>query len=119
GAHRASQGNVVSRPGPNQCHGSAGEFRRNDALNARNFFSSRVPAVKQNQFGAAGGGPVIKDKVFVFGSYQGLRDRREAETVVALVPSAAQRGGDFTGLGTTLTNPVDTLTGAPFTDAGG
>ena len=119
GRNPGSQVNVVSRAGTNEFHGSAWEFLRNDALNARNFFSSRVPAVKQNQFGAAGGGPVIKDKVFVFGSYQGLRDRREAETVVALVPSAAQRGGNFTSLGTTLTNPIDTLTGAPFTDAGG
>ena len=112
GRNPGSQVNVVSRAGTNKFHGSAWEFLRNDALNARNFFSSRVPAVKQNQFGAAGGGPVIKDKVFVFGSYQGLRDRREAETVVAL-------GGNFTSLGTPLTNPIDTLTGAPFTDAGG
>ena len=119
GRNPGSQVNVVSRAGTNEFHGSAWEFLRNDALNARNFFSSRVPAVKQNQFGAAGGGPVIKDKVFVFGSYQGLRDHREAETVVALVPSAAQRGGNFTSLGTTLTNPIDTRTGAPFTDAGG
>src|SRR5205814_9134448 len=114
-----SQVYVVSRAGTNEFHGSAWEFHRNDALNARNFFSSRMPAVKQNQFGAAAGGPVIKDKVFVFGSYQGLRDHREAETVVALVPSAAQRSGDFTSLGTTLTNPMDTRTGAPFTDTGG
>ncbi|PYV39816.1 MAG: hypothetical protein DMG09_08240, partial [Acidobacteria bacterium] len=119
GRNPGSQVNVVSRAGTNEFHGSAWEFLRNDALNARNFFSSRVPAVKQNQFGAAAGGPVIKDKMFVFGSYQGLRDHREAATLVALVPSAAQRGGDFTGLGTTLSNPMDTLTGAPFTDAGG
>ncbi|PYV07067.1 MAG: hypothetical protein DMG10_00185, partial [Acidobacteria bacterium] len=76
GRNPGSQVNVVSRAGTNEFHGSAWEFLRNDALNARNFFSSRVPAVKQNQFGAAGGGPVIKDKVFVFGSYQGLRDHR-------------------------------------------
>jgi len=119
GRNPGSQVNVVSRAGTNEFHGSAWEFLRNDALNARNFFSSRVPAVKQNQFGAAGGGPVIKDKVFVFGSYQGLRDHREASTVLAFVPSAAQRAGNFTGLGTTLTNPVDTLTGVSFTDAGG
>ena len=76
-----------------------------DALNARNFFSSRVPALKQNQFGAAAGAPIIKDRVFIFGTYQGLRDRREAQSVQAFVPSAAQRAGDFTSSAVTLTNP--------------
>src|SRR5437867_3196295 len=65
GRNPGSQVNVVSRAATNEFHGSAWEFLRNDALNARNFFSSRVPAVKQYQFGAAGGGPRIKDKVFV------------------------------------------------------
>jgi TonB dependent receptor-like, beta-barrel len=57
--------------------------------------------------------------LFVFGSYQGLRDRREADTIEALVPSAAQRAGDFSGSGVTLTNPIDTLTGLPFRDTSG
>ena len=115
--------NMTTKSGTNQYHGSVYEFFRNDKLNANSFFSNRSglprPVFRFNQFGLTAGGPVIKDKVFVFGSYQGLRDHREAETVVALVPSAAQRSGNFTGLGTTLTNPMDTRTGAPFTDAGG
>ncbi len=57
GRNPGSQVNVVSRSGSNEFHGSAWEFLRNDALNARNFFSSRVPALKQNQFGAAAGAP--------------------------------------------------------------
>ena len=61
----------------------------------------------------------MKDKLFAFGSYQGLRDHREAETIEALVPSTAQRNGDFTGLGYDITNPVDALTGQPFTDSTG
>ena len=61
----------------------------------------------------------MKDKLFVFGAYQGLTDHREAQSVQALVPSAAQRAGDFTGSGVTLQNPVDVLTGNPFTDAAG
>ena len=88
-----------------QFHGSAWEFLRNDALNARNFFSSRVPALKQNQFGAAAGGPVIKDKMFIFGTYQGLRDRREAQTVQAFVPSAARASRRLHGVGRDADQP--------------
>jgi hypothetical protein len=119
GRNPGSQINVLSKAGTNEFHGSAWEFLRNDALNARNFFAARVPAIKQNQFGAAAGGPILRDRIFVFGSYQGLRDRREAQTVEALVPSPAQRRGDFTGSGTTLINPEDPNTGAPFTDSAG
>jgi hypothetical protein len=118
GRNPGSQVNVVSKAGTNDFHGSAWEFLRNDALNARNFFSPRVPALKQNQFGVAAGGPVKRNSVFVFGSWERLRDRREAETVQALVPSAAERAGDFTSLGTPITNPVDP-SGKPFTDASG
>lgn len=119
GRNPGSQVSVVTKSGTNDFHGAAWEFLRNDALNARNFFADRVAALKQNQFGAAAGGPLKKNKLFVFGSYQGLRDHREAQSIEALVPSAAERSGDFTGLGTTLTNPVDPLTGKPFTDASG
>jgi hypothetical protein len=119
GHNPGSQVEVLSKAGTNSFHGAAWEFLRNDALNARDFFAPRVPAEKQNQFGAAAGGPVIKNKVFVFGSYQGLTNHQEAESVQALVPSAAQRAGDFTALGTTLSNPTDAVTGKPLTDAGG
>lgn len=119
GRNPGSQVNVVSRTGTNEFHGSAWEFLRNDALNARQFFSPRVPALKQNQFGVAAGAPIVRNKLFVFGTWQRLTDHREAETVQALVPSAAQRSGDFTSFGGTLLNPIDTLTGKPFTDAGG
>ena len=119
GRNAGSQINVVSKTGTNQFHGAAWEFLRNDALNARQFFAARVPARKQNQFGAAAGGPIRKDRLFVFGSYQGLRDRKEAASVNSTVPNATQRGGDFSGLNKTLNNPVDAITGQPFTTAGG
>jgi hypothetical protein len=119
GRNPGSQVNVLSKAGSNDFHGSAWEFLRNDALNARNFFTDRVPAQKQNQFGAAVGGPLKANSLFFFGSYQGLRNHQEASSIEALVPSAAERNGDFTGLGTTLQNPTDTLTGKPFTDASG
>jgi hypothetical protein len=119
GHNPGSQVEVLSKSGTNTFHGALWEFLRNEDLNARNFFSPRVPAEKQNQFGAAAGGPILKDKLFVFGSYQGLRDHREAQSIQALVPTDAQRSGDFTALGQPLTNPTDILTGNPFTDANG
>jgi hypothetical protein len=119
GHNPGSQVEVLSKAGTNTFHGALWEFLRNEDLNARNFFSPRVPAEKQNQFGAAAGGPVIKDRLFIFGSYQGLRDHREAQSIQALVPTDAQRSGDFTGLGQTLVNPTDVLTGLPFTDPNG
>jgi hypothetical protein len=119
GRNAGSQVNVVSKSGTNEIHGSAWEFVRNNHFNARNFFASRVPTKIQNQFGFAAGGPIRRDKIFVFGSYQGLRDRAEAVGVSSDVPSPAQRAGDFTALSRTLVNPVDTLTGQPFTDPSG
>jgi len=121
GRNPGSQITVVSKTGTNGFHGSVWEFLRNDALNSRNFFSDRVPAEKQNQFGAAVGGPIKKDKLFVFGSYQGLRDRPQAVPVVATVPSAAHRSGDFTDLlpDTVLVNPLDSATGRPYVDGSG
>ena len=119
GRNVGSQVNVVSKAGTNQLHGTLWEFLRNEDLNARNFFADRVPAEKQNQFGGAAGGALRRDKLFYFGSYQGLRDRPEAVPVQAIVPSEAERNGDFRGLGTTLTDPIDYLTGKPFTDSSG
>jgi len=119
GRNAGSQVNVVSKSGTNEFHGAAWEFHRNDNLNARNFFATRRSAQVQNQFGAAAGGPILRDKLFIFGSYQGLRDRREAVTSRLDVPSSAERSGDFRNLGKTLTNPVDVLTGQPFTAPNG
>mgnify|MGYP002153789003 CR=1 FL=1 len=121
GRNPGSQINVVSKAGTNEFHGAVWEFLRNDALNARSFFEPRVPGQKQNQFGFSAGGPVRRDKLFAFGSYQGLTDRREASTVVAVLPSDAHRSGDFTDLlpDVVLTSPVDPLTGLPFRDTDG
>ena len=99
GHNPGSQVEVLSKAGTNAFHGALWEFLRNEDLNARNFFSPRVPIQKQNQFGAAAGGPILKDKLFVFGSYQGLRDHREAQSIQALVPTDAERSGDFTAAG--------------------
>jgi carboxypeptidase family protein/TonB-dependent receptor-like protein len=121
GRNSGSQATVVARAGSNDFHGDVWEFLRNNALNARNFFAPTVPAIKENQFGATAGGPIKKDKAFFFGAYQGLRNRPQAVAQEVLVPSAAERNGDFTDLlpGTMLTNPVNPNTGAPFTSPSG
>ncbi len=90
--------NVVTKSGTNSFHGAIFEFLRNDALNARNFFQSGVTSLKRNQFGLTLGGPIRKDKTFFFVSYQGLRIRTDAFVNSVLVPTAAQRNGDFSAL---------------------
>ena len=84
--------NAVSKPGTNRLHGNAYEFLRNSALDARNFFDPTTgkPPFKRNQFGASLGGPIIKDRTFFFGDYEGLRQSL-GFTVVDQVPSAAAR----------------------------
>ena len=90
--------NVVTKSGTNQVHGSLWEFLRNQDLNARNFFSPSVkPQLIQNQFGAAGGGPIRKDKLFFFAAYEGLRIRPAALGTSAFPLTTAERGGDFSG----------------------
>src|SRR5215510_3691343 len=68
--------NIATRSGSNQFHGETFEFLRNNALDARNFFDAKKPQFKRNQFGAALGGPIYKDKTFFFFSYEGLRQRQ-------------------------------------------
>ena len=94
---------VVTRAGGNRYHGTLYEFLRNDGLDARNFFSQRVEPLKQNQFGGTLGGPVKNDRLFFFGYYEGFRNK-QGVTNSATVPTAQQRTGDFTGLGTPLIN---------------
>jgi hypothetical protein len=118
-----SQVSIVSKAGTNNFHGTAWEFHRNSALNSRSYFlklaGSRKPEQKQNQAGASAGGAVIRNKLFWFGSYQRLWDRSEAGSSQTIVPSDAQRAGNFTALSTQLRNPVNPLTNAPFTDSTG
>jgi hypothetical protein len=89
--------NSITRSGTNELHGSAYEFLRNSALDARNFFdtTSSPPPFRRNQFGADVGGPIIKSKLFVFGDYEGVRQLLST-TTVDIVPSAAARTGNLT-----------------------
>src|SRR3984957_7136763 len=94
GRNTGSTTNIVTRSGTNSFHGAAWEFLRNDAMDSSDYFTQGVQPLKQNQFGATFGGPILKDKTFFFGYYEGFRNR-QGETVPATVPSAAERQGNF------------------------
>ncbi len=110
GRSGASVVTVVTKAGSNGLHGSVYEFLRNDIFDARNFFTPRVPALKQNQFGFALGGPIVKDRTFFFGGYEGFRQRR-GFPASAGVPSLRVRQGDFSQ---EPVKPIDPLTGQRF-----
>jgi len=100
--------NVITRSGTNGVHGTLWEFNRDSAYNARSFFAKSVNKLVQNQFGGAAGGPIIKNKLFVFGSYQGLRVRSTALTSSAKPLTSTESSGVFSS---TIFDP---LTGQPF-----
>src|ERR1700730_3169896 len=106
GNNAGAQVSMVTKAGSNAFHGSAWEFHRDDKLNARSFFQPRRPTQQQNQPGASAGGRILPNKLFYFGSYQALSNRAEAGSAQALVPTDAQRLGDFSALGIVLKNPV-------------
>jgi len=89
---------IVTKSGTNQWHGNAFEFLRNGALNSKEYFTRQTDNIKRNQFGASIGGPLIKDKLFIFGNYQGTRQRSDVNSSETYVPSDAMRAGDFSAL---------------------
>jgi hypothetical protein len=97
GHSSGSTTNIITRSGSNAFHGAAWDFLRNDALDAKSFFAQDTEPLKRNQFGGVFGGPIKKDKTFVFLYYEGLRNR-QGETTSATVPTEAERGGDFAQL---------------------
>lgn len=108
--------NVQLKSGTNALHGDLFEFIRNTAVDARNFFRPAPLAkqiLKQNQFGATLGGPILKDKLFFFASYEGLRSVQETPSLTNVL-TPAQRNGDFSALlpGKQLKSPY---TGANYT----
>ncbi|MBI3695392.1 MAG: TonB-dependent receptor [Acidobacteria bacterium] len=100
--------NIITRSGTNDIHGSAFHFLRNGRLNARQFFAPVQDALKRNQFGGSLGGPIKKDKLFYFGTFQGTRLRNTPAGIISFVPTAAERNGDFSSLlpGRQLIDPV-------------
>lgn len=102
---------LTTRSGSNRLHGTLFEFVRNDAMDARNFFSVGVEHYKHNQYGGTLGGPVKKDNLFFFGSFQGTNQRGGPSPRTMTVPDASTRTGDFSRTGKTV---VDAATQEPF-----
>ena len=106
--HGAAGIDMVTRRGSNQFHGVAYDFIRNRAFQAGQFF--RPPAGKPpftyNQFGGSGGGPIVKDRTFFFGNYEGRR-RRTGTILQGLVPTSEMLAGDFSALDKTIRDPFN------------
>jgi hypothetical protein len=111
GKRSGGQITVVTTSGTNQWHGSAFEYLRNNKLDARNFYTvgEGAPPFKRNQFGGSLGGPIVRDKMFIFGTYEGFRERLNDDTT-AVVPSAQARQGLIPCY---LANPTNTAAACP------
>ena len=113
GRNAGGQLNVVLQSGANQVHGTAYEFFRNQVTDARNFFAppgAQSPRYQRNQFGASLGGPIVRNRTFVFADYEGRR-LREGITQVSNVPTALERVGDFSR---SNAYAIDPFAGTPF-----
>src|SRR2546421_5834775 len=107
--------NQSTKSGTNTWHGSAYEYLRNKVFNANEFFNKNLeisngqsnspPPFTQNQYGATVGGAIVKNKTFVFGSFEGFR-LRTGTVFTATVPTAAERTGDFSASGITIYDPL-------------
>ena len=98
---------VVTKSGTNEFHGVVFEFLRNDLLDARNYFAKgtdRKPPLRRNQFGGSLGGPIIRNRAFFFGNFDGTRLRSNGAST-AVVPNEAQRGGDLSSF-KAVTDPL-------------
>jgi Carboxypeptidase regulatory-like domain len=104
GMHSGGAVNAVTRSGTNEFHGSAFEFVRNYLFNARNFFAINRDSLKRNQFGGTVGGPIVKNKLFFFGGYQGTKTRSDPGDTIRFVPTAAMLTGDFSTIASPACN---------------
>ncbi len=110
GRNGGGQVNVVLRSGGNAFHGTVYEFFRNTAMDARNFFAPDREKYNRNQFGASGGGALVRNRTFLFADYEGRRVR-EGIPSVTNVPTLAERSGDFSK---SLVPAIDPTTGGPL-----
>ncbi len=98
--------NVVVKSGTNDIHGSAFHFIRDGSMNSRQFFAPTQDTLERNQSGGSVGGPIVRGKLFYFGTYQGTRVNSQPEGLVQFVPSEAMRRGDFSAISARLVDPV-------------
>src|SRR3984957_16465282 len=105
--------NATIKSGTNQFHGAAWEFFRNDKLDAADYFEDadnvKKGELRQNQFGVSLGGPVIKNKIFFFGDYEGLR-RVQGTILTGSVPTVAERNSGYTNLQDLITGQTNSGT---------
>jgi len=107
--------NVVTKSGANEFHGGAFEFLRNYAFNARNFFAKERDSLKRSQFGGHPGGPILKNKLFFFGGYQGTYEKVSPAANTNYVATAVVLQGDFTAIASPACNNGKQITlKAPF-----
>jgi hypothetical protein len=114
-------GAVVSiqvKSGTNQIHGGLFEFLRDNDFNAKDWWTQQINPLHQNQFGAYAGGPILRNKLFVFGNYQGTRSAAASSENQTNAPTAAMLAGDFSGLGSTLCTGGESAV-CPFTTIAG
>jgi hypothetical protein len=115
GFHSSGAVNAVTKSGTNEFHGSAFEFLRNGALNARNAFDINNDGLKRNQFGGTFGGPILKKKLFFFGAHQHTTQRSRPSSSLAYIPTEATLSGDFTTIASAACNNGKQIAlGAPF-----
>lgn len=107
--------NVATRSGSNAFHGSLYEFFRNEDLNARNYFAAvgKKPEYRRNVYGGTLGGPVLKDKLFFFGDYQGIK-ALIGKPIISTIPTLAERQGIFTGVSKIYNPATTTLVGGRY-----
>lgn len=98
---------VTTKSGQNEFHGSAFEFARNTAFDAKNYFSSERAAFVRNQYGGTLGGPIKRGKVFFFADYQGTRSKEGVDTGQISVPSLSERTGDLSSVADSLIGTVN------------
>jgi hypothetical protein len=98
GLHPYAVVNAITRSGTNQIHGSLFEFVRNGNLNARNFFAATQDSLRRNQFGGTVGGPIKKDRLFLFNGFQATRTRTAPPQTISFVPTQDALNGDFSTL---------------------
>lgn len=96
GHHAASAVNIITKSGTNGIKGSAFEFNRDYHFNSRNAFATSRDSLRRNQFGGVVGGPIVKNKAFFFGGYQGMVEKSNPATNISYVPTPAMLAGDFT-----------------------
>src|SRR5688572_24207700 len=114
--HRdAASVGAVTKSGTNELHGDLFEFVRNDLFNARNYFAATNSTLKRNQFGGTIGGPIVKNKLFFFGGYQGTTLREDPADLRQYIPTAAMLAGDWTAFASPACNAGRPLTlASPF-----